>query len=405
MDKITRVITLKKLNKYFECYNLRLCLLGIVEMALFLLILLPNVLYMLLIEHVFVQKDINWLFVVIIGYIAVYILEIALKILNKYIYNSIFFKMKLELKANLIKKIIAMKPLEFDSFNIGDLKKRVEDDTELVEKFYSDHILNYFFSLIKICILILILLRLSFILALIGIVMIPISFVFTNILSTKAKNVSNKYREIYGDYEGCLFHSIQNWKEIKSHNLLEIQIDIFKNYWNQLSKLFLKKQLFWFSNRFFIAFKDLFITNIFIFFIGGILAVYTGFEIALLLGFMNFYKMFYDNICCISDYHMRLKIELPYIERIINILSYKSDFQRQLNSPIEKIEGKNLSFRYQITENYILQNVNFTINKHDKIAIIGKSGCGKTTFLKILLGFYEPSCGEICYNEYNVNGR
>lgn len=80
------------------------------------------------------------------------------------------------------------------------------------------------------------------------------------------------------------------------------------------------------------------------------------------------------------------------------------------NTPIEKehdktyisrenitgeIEFRNVTFAYPETESKILDNVSFKINPGDKVAILGANGSGKTTVLKLMMGFYEPTSGTI----------
>lgn len=65
----------------------------------------------------------------------------------------------------------------------------------------------------------------------------------------------------------------------------------------------------------------------------------------------------------------------------------------------EKLEVKNLHFSYKDKE--VLSDINITINKGDKIAIVGENGAGKTTFVKLLLRLYDPQKGSIAYNDTN----
>ncbi len=68
----------------------------------------------------------------------------------------------------------------------------------------------------------------------------------------------------------------------------------------------------------------------------------------------------------------------------------------------ESIEFKNVSFRYPAAEKYSLENVSLKITKEDRVAIVGHNGAGKTTFVKLLLRFYDATDGEILYNGVNV---
>lgn len=69
---------------------------------------------------------------------------------------------------------------------------------------------------------------------------------------------------------------------------------------------------------------------------------------------------------------------------------------------IEKIEFKDVTFRYPNTEKNILEHFNFTINKGDRVGIAGESGAGKSTVLRLLLRFYEPTKGQILINNIPI---
>lgn len=69
---------------------------------------------------------------------------------------------------------------------------------------------------------------------------------------------------------------------------------------------------------------------------------------------------------------------------------------------IETIEFKNVSFTYPKTNQQILNNVSFKINKGEKISIVGLNGAGKTTIIKLLCRFYKPDSGQILVNGMDI---
>ncbi|WP_337967312.1 ABC transporter ATP-binding protein [uncultured Flavobacterium sp.] len=66
------------------------------------------------------------------------------------------------------------------------------------------------------------------------------------------------------------------------------------------------------------------------------------------------------------------------------------------------LDIQNISFSY--TENPVIKNVSFTVNKGDNISIIGESGCGKSTLLKLIYGLYDLDEGKIFYDGKPVLG-
>lgn len=65
---------------------------------------------------------------------------------------------------------------------------------------------------------------------------------------------------------------------------------------------------------------------------------------------------------------------------------------------IDVIEAKGLKYRYPLTDRYVLNGVNITIRKGEKIAFVGENGMGKTTFVKLITGTLSPSEGELAIN-------
>ena len=63
-----------------------------------------------------------------------------------------------------------------------------------------------------------------------------------------------------------------------------------------------------------------------------------------------------------------------------------------------EIEFKNVTFRYPGTEKDIFTNLNFTIHKGERLAIVGINGAGKSTLVKLMTGLFKPTVGHIYIN-------
>lgn len=96
-----------------------------------------------------------------------------------------------------------------------------------------------------------------------------------------------------------------------------------------------------------------------------------------------------------------------YIDNFKTFMDTKSSAEisqshREVDKRNNVIEFKNVSFSYD-GKNTVLENVNLTINKGEKIAIVGHNGAGKSTLIKLLLRLYEITDGEILFNGININ--
>lgn len=96
-----------------------------------------------------------------------------------------------------------------------------------------------------------------------------------------------------------------------------------------------------------------------------------------------------------------------YIDKLKKFLSYEAKIKNKehaLKVPedLSVLELKNVSFSYDSGKEFVLKDINMTINPKEKIAIVGYNGAGKTTLTKLLMRLYDVSEGEILYNGLNI---
>ena len=94
---------------------------------------------------------------------------------------------------------------------------------------------------------------------------------------------------------------------------------------------------------------------------------------------------------------IQLNSDLEYIKEFFDIMetAEPDDEEEKISFAKEKIEFKNVTFRYPDSERDVLRNVNITLHPGEKVAIVGENGSGKTTFINLLCGFYIPQEGEV----------
>lgn len=116
-------------------------------------------------------------------------------------------------------------------------------------------------------------------------------------------------------------------------------------------------------------------------------------------------------ITSLKDMIEHISSNLSEIQRVSLYFGNLRDFfayeNRQINGTkkaqkLESVEFKNVTFTYPGAEKPSLKNVSFRLGKDETVAIVGKNGAGKSTFVKLLLRFYDPDEGEIFYNGINI---
>lgn len=89
-------------------------------------------------------------------------------------------------------------------------------------------------------------------------------------------------------------------------------------------------------------------------------------------------------------------------------MDMETKFDKNENIPVPKtdeyiFEFKDVSFKYPNQNNWVLKDLNFTINGDEKIALLGENGAGKSTLIKLIMRLFEPTEGEILLNGVNIN--
>lgn len=106
----------------------------------------------------------------------------------------------------------------------------------------------------------------------------------------------------------------------------------------------------------------------------------------------------------IADSFSELSAVALYFQNLHDFFDYESKIisGSRKTDDFESLEFKNVSFKYPSAEKYSLKNVSLKINKGETTAVVGINGAGKTTFVKLLLRFYDATDGEILYNGINI---
>lgn len=141
-------------------------------------------------------------------------------------------------------------------------------------------------------------------------------------------------------------------------------------------------------------------------FFGAWFALNGTITIGQLMAFYTYAMMVAFPLRQISKLLSQMGMALVAIERIDEVMQAKVEDLSgiEIKNRIKgKIEFKNVSFKYESTEKLVLENVSFVIEPGDKIAILGPTGSGKSTLMKLLLRFYEPTSGEIFVDDIALN--
>ncbi len=246
---------------------------------------------------------------------------------------------------------------------------------------------------------------------------IAVFVILGNIFSAKENKISEKYYGQLSDINRKLdyvYSELSNVKYGKDYRLYDSKelllnraekcsndvIDTFKKQSNEMIKLRIFKNLFEnLANAVAYAYLGILTLNRFI---------TVGDFTMLLSGSLTMIS----NANGIASGYQELKKKCDYINNYISFMTTNESVYTSRNGnmngdkanyqEINCIEFKNIFFKYPGSQDYIFEDFNFKINAGEKLAIVGKNGAGKTTFIKILTGLYKIEKGEILIDGRNI---
>jgi ATP-binding cassette subfamily B protein RaxB len=142
------------------------------------------------------------------------------------------------------------------------------------------------------------------------------------------------------------------------------------------------------------------IERIAVIWVGALLALTNVFSVGMLIAYLAYKDQFALRIGALIDRLVEFKMLRLHGERLADIVLTEPEDQTQLHSleadrsPID-IEVHGVYYRYAEGDPWVLENCSFTIDAGESVAIVGASGCGKTTLLKLILGVMQPTKGYI----------
>ncbi|HII1942825.1 TPA: peptidase domain-containing ABC transporter [Escherichia coli] len=148
------------------------------------------------------------------------------------------------------------------------------------------------------------------------------------------------------------------------------------------------------------------IENIFVIYLGAMAILDGGYTVGALMAFLSYKLTFTTRVSNLVDCFFSIKVLKVQIMRLSDIVLTETEPEVNFEKNISKLECnnsqsplllslKNISYRYSPEENLVIRDLSIDILPNVSTAIIGKSGCGKTTLLNILLGILHPEYGEI----------
>ena len=363
--------------------------------------------YKIFIDDVILGGNFNKMLVVASGYLGIFFASVIIGYIKNYanytLVNTTLYRTKFKIWQGFFKLPFS----DYETTSIGDMKMRLDDDTGQIGSYAGHQTINYLISYITLIGSLVLLFIIDWRLALFSIISIPLTFGPDHILSKKESVLNNTNRENDQKMSSWLHASIQGWREIKALNLNHAQENKFMYYLNNYASYYWKWVNYWTARVLVIPkIKDQFFMQFGLYFIGGLLIINGNLKISNLLVFSMYFGMLFNAVKSVSSTDADLQSNMPFTDRLLAELDRKENIEIKngvVPNDTNTILLDYVCFTYPNTENEVLHNFNLKINKGERVAITGKSGCGKTTALKLITGMVAPTSGNVCFANVNLN--
>ncbi len=319
--------------------------------------------------------------------------------------NKITYGICADLRNKINKKFQTLPVLTLSSHKSGDLVSRIVADVETVADGLLLGFTNTFSGIITIVAVLVIMFILNPIIALAVLILTPISFFTAKFIASKIHKFFEAQAKIRGEETALINELIKGQNIVKSYGHEDKSLAEFDEINHRLQKASLKSTFY--SSL--INPSTRVINNIVyatVALIGAIFAVSTNSvsagELSIFLSYAGQYAKPFNEI---SGVIAELQNSVACAKRIFALLEEKDRTPDPENAENPKVFGEvkieNLSFGYS-EDKPLLTDISLEVKLGQRVAIVGPTGCGKTTFINLLMRFFEPNEGDIFVDGVNV---
>lgn len=331
----------------------------------------------------------------IFHYVEAYLMAIMTNKLSKNLRN------KISVKINKI-------PLKyFDSTSYGDILSRVTNDVDTISRTLSESVSDLVSSIVLFIGVVLVMFITNPVMAITGILASLIGFsLLAFILAKSQKYYENQQKEL-GNLNGHIEEAYSGHNVVKVYNNVENSKDEFEKINEKMFNSSIKSHFLsglmppimgFIGNFGYVA----------ICIVGSILVINGKINVATIVSFMMYTRLFTSPLSTIAQGFIELQSAAAASERVSEFLS-ESELEDESSKTLvldrNKVEG-NIEFNHVVfgydDDKNIIKDFNVSVEKGEKVAIVGPTGAGKTTMVNLLMRFYEIKNGSITIDGVNT---
>ena len=361
------------------------------------------------VDRLLTGKNPEWFIPFIIGLSLLGILQLVVGWINAVYSLKINGKLAMVGSTTFMWKVLRM-PMEFFSQRMaGDIQGRQSSNASI-----AGSLVNTFAPLalnaVMMVFYLVVMIRYSLLLTVIGILSVLINLVFSNIISKKRINITRVQMRDSGKLAGATVAGIEMIETIKASGAENGFFEKWAGYQASANTQQVKFQKL---NQLLGQLPALVssVCNTAVLMVGVYLAMQGRFTVGMIMAFQGFLGSFISPATSLISAGQSLQEMRTEMERIEDVMRYPTDVPEDEpvsdNCEYDKLSGniemKNVTFGYSRLAEPLIENFNLSLKTGSRVAFVGPSGCGKSTLSKLISGLYKPWSGEILFDGKKIS--
>ena len=319
--------------------------------------------------------------------------------------NKITYNVSRDLRKKAFEKIEILPFSYIDTHSKGDIVSRVITDVDQLSDGLLMGFTQFFTGVITIIGTLAFMLSVNVFITIVVVVVTPLSFFIARFIAKKTFNMFSLQSKTRGEQTSFIDEMISNQKVAEAYSMNEENKARFDKINDDLAKYSLKATFFSsitnpatrFVNSIVYAAVALF---------GAIMAVKGNITVGILSCFLSYANQYTKPFNEISSVVTELQNAIACAARVFELIEETPELPDKADATeLENVKGSveinNLYFSYN-PDRELLKNVNINVQPGKTVAIVGPTGCGKTTLINLFMRFYDPNNGAISVDEVNT---
>ena len=349
--------------------------------------------------------DFDYIGRIIILLVGLYLISALFSFIQGYIMSGVAQKISYNLRKEISLKINKLPLRYFDKLTHGEVLSRVTNDVDTVSKTLNQSLSQIFTSFTTLIGVLIMMLSISVSMTLVSIVILPLSGILIALVVKKSQKYFKEQQSFLGHVNGHVEEIYGGHNIVKAFNGEEKAVKEFNELNETLYNSAWKSQ---FLSGMMMPIMG-FIGNIgyvLVSILGGYLAIKKTIEVGEIQSFIQYIRSFNQPIAQAAQIANVLQSTAAAAERVFEFLEEAEEddilsTKVNLNEIKGEVEFKNVHFGYN-EDKIVINDFSSKIKPGQRIAIVGPTGAGKTTIVKLLMRFYELNSGEILLDGTNI---